>query len=155
MVHHHLQLPIKQLEVVYAVTLNNTKIYITIVVHSLTGGLMGMVMVDITEPAMKWVKFIKEELAIDTFPIDLALMIYNKEYIHIQTFLNSMDIVPSDYEQDNRDFYLYDFIFENIEEHLSDSIDDILNNNGSELTDVKVICDDLEDTFIAYGYFKM
>lgn len=113
-----------------------------------------MVMVDITEPAMRWLRFITEELAISNPPLDLALLMYNKEYESIEVFLDNLSGGPTANELNMSGFYIYDYIYENIEEYLSDDIDEIVGRSGVLMSDVKVIKGVEKDTFIVYGYFR-
>lgn len=113
-----------------------------------------MLMADITEPAMRWLRFITEELAIDNPPVDLALLMYNKEYESIEAFLENLPGGPTINELNMSGFYIYDYIYENIEEYLSDDIDKIVGKSGAIMSDVKVIEGVRKGDFIAYGYFR-
>lgn len=116
------------------------------------------VMVDITEPATRWIRFIREDLAIDEFSMELAILIYNKEYENIEAFLHDLEgyqhIEGVDEGWETGE-YIYDFIFENIEEYLSNDIDKILGRSGLAMADVVVIANPDTDRFIAYAYFEI
>lgn len=105
---------------------------------------------DISEPAKRWIDFLRYEVGISDPPIELALEIYNMEFEDIDNFLRQVE-----YNKDDVDisgFYLYDFIYENIEEYLSDGIDRILGS-WMRLLSVWVVKDPRSDNFTALGAF--
>lgn len=86
------------------------------------------VLLDITNVACEWFTFL-DDLGISGYDYELAVSIYNREYDDVGLFFEDMSrkgLLHSDLVDDKQ--YLYDYIYENVEELLIDPIHSIIGN---------------------------
>lgn len=99
----------------------------------------GATLVDITEIAKGWFNFLYEEVCLDDFNYELACTIFNEDFVDMELFI--VDLYQKGVLTDGRfdnSRYLYDYIYENVLEHLIDPINRLLGRRAI-LLNVKVL----------------